>query len=125
MRPDLELWLVESRSRRVSFLHEAAARIGLSRVQVLGLRAEELASKEQFAKGASMVTARAVAISDLLLHGIPLLKSTGRLALMQSQKAPVDGLRPVVLGHGMSIADVREYSLGGGEGRRIVVLERA
>ena len=95
MRPELDLWLIESRGRRVSFLHEAAARVGLNRVRVLGSRAEELAPQEEFAKRASMVTARAVAVDDLLLHGIPLLKATGRLALMQSQKAPVEDLRPV------------------------------
>jgi 16S rRNA (guanine527-N7)-methyltransferase len=125
MRPDLDLWLIESRGRRVSFLHDATARIGLGRVRILGFRAEELASRSEFAKAASLVTGRAVAIEDLLSHGLPLLHATGRMALMQSQKMPVEGLQPVVSRYGMKVAEVHEYRLIGGEGRRIVVLGRA
>ena len=125
MRPDVDFWLIESRGRRASFLHEAAARTGLSQVRVHGLRAEELASQAEFSKGASMVTARAVAVDHLLLHGLPLLKPSGRMALMQSQRIPVESLQSVVSARAMTVTEVREYRLGGGEERRIVVLGRA
>jgi len=124
-RPDLEFWLVESRGRRVSFLQDATARIGLDKVQVMGSRAEELSGDSRLVGRARMVTGRAVAVEELIACGLPLLGPRGRLALMQSQKAPVESLPPAEGRAGLRVVDVREYRLGTGEARRIVVLERA
>ena len=44
VRPDIEVVLVESRQRRVSFLSAVVRELGLSGVRVLGGRAEHLAS---------------------------------------------------------------------------------
>ena len=124
-RPDLDLWLVESRVRRVSFLHEATARIGLDRVEVLASRIEHLALEPRFAGRARMITGRAISAEVLVSHGLPLLAPEGRFALMQSQKSPVEGaLRSAGPGR-FEVAEVREYRLSTGEGRRIVLLARA
>jgi len=124
-RPDLEFWLVESRGRRVSFLQDATARIGLDKVQVMGSRAEELSGDSRLVGRARMVTGRALAVEELIACGLPLLGPRGRLALMQSQKVPVESLPPAEGRAGLRVVDVREYRLGTGEARRIVVLERA
>lgn len=124
-RPDLEYWLVESRSRRVSFLHDAVARIGLPHARVLGIRLENLVRDDRFAGKAMLVTARAVAASELLGHGRLLMSRDGRLALMQSQRQALENMEPLAASHGLRLADVRTYRLGTGESRRIVVLARA
>jgi len=124
-RPDLDLWLVESRTRRVSFLSDATARIGLPRVAVLASRVEELARDDRFAGRARMVTGRAVAAEVLFSHGIPLLAPGGRLALMQSQRTPVEDALRSTAPHAFEVGDVREYRLSTGEDRRIVLLARA
>ena len=124
-RPDLDFWLVESRVRRVSFLHDAIARIGLPRVQVLASRVEDLAREDRFAGKARMVTGRAVAVETLASYGLPLLASGGRLALMQSQKTPVEAVLRSPGSECLGLAGVREYRLATGESRRIVLLARA
>jgi 16S rRNA (guanine527-N7)-methyltransferase len=57
LRPDCDVLLVESMARRAAFLTECVAELGLSRVQVLRGRAEDLARDVS----ADIVTARAVA----------------------------------------------------------------
>jgi 16S rRNA G527 N7-methylase RsmG len=109
----------------VSFLHDATARIGLPNVRILGSRAEALARDPRFRGKAELVTARALGIGELMECGLPLVSATGRMALMQSQRGPLDALLPALREGGMRIAAMHEYHLGTGEARRIVTLARA
>lgn len=124
VRPDLECWLIESRQRRLSFLYEVKARVGLEAVRIVGSRAEELAEGGDFARRASLVTARAVAVEDLIACGLPLLRADGRILVMQSQKGSLDRILQMVDAATLRISNVKEYRLIDGEPRRIVVLSR-
>jgi len=62
LRPDLDMVLVESRTRRIEWLSRAAAALGLERVRILGSRLEQV---EAFP--ASVISARAFAPLDRLL----------------------------------------------------------
>jgi 16S rRNA (guanine527-N7)-methyltransferase len=125
VRPDLEYWLIESRQRRVSFLHEVKARVGLRGARVVNSRAEELAGRPDFAGRASLVTARAVSLEDLLKWGHPLMSADGCIVAMQSQKLSLDRVQSAAGAVDLRILEVREYRLIDGEGRRIVILGRA
>jgi 16S rRNA (guanine527-N7)-methyltransferase len=83
-RPDLRVELVEPLQRRVAFLAEAVAELGLAdRVVVVRGRAEEPAVRDQVGD-APWVTARAVAPLDRLVRWcLPLLGPGGRLALIK------------------------------------------
>jgi 16S rRNA (guanine527-N7)-methyltransferase len=87
-RPDLRVDLVEPLLRRVEFLHDAVATLGLGeQVRVLRGRAEDPAIVEA-AGAASWVTARAVAPLDRLVKWcLPLLAADGRLALLKGASA--------------------------------------
>lgn len=122
--PELECWLVESRRRKASFLHESRAHLGLDRVTVLEARAESLGLDPRFAGRARSVTARALAPETLLDAGTPLLGPGGRLLIMDSRRRPIDRLDSMGNQRGFRVAYVREYDLSTGEGRRIVALER-
>lgn len=94
MNPDLDVTIIETLGKRVTFLHELTLSLGLD-VTILHQRAEEcLDQRESF----DIVTARAVANMPLLCElCIPLVKVGGRFIvmkglsgkeeLMQSQKA--------------------------------------
>lgn len=79
-RPDLTITLVEPLLRRTSFLDEVVAELGLTRVEVLRGRADDLHGRRTF----DVVTSRAVAPLDRLLGwSMPLVSPTGALVAMK------------------------------------------
>jgi 16S rRNA (guanine527-N7)-methyltransferase len=87
-RPDLSLDLVEPLLRRVEFLNEVVAALGMSdQVRVVRGRADEPLVRELVGE-ARWVTARAVAPLDRLVRWcLPLLGTDGRLALLKGSSA--------------------------------------
>ncbi len=84
MLPDREVVLVEPMERRVAWLEEAAAAVGLDNVTVKRGRAEEVAGVLK----ADALTARAVASIDKLVKWcLPLLSETGHMALLKGRTA--------------------------------------
>lgn len=83
-RPDLRVTLVEPLLRRTTFLAEAVDRLGLSNVEVVRGRAEELHGSREF----SVVTSRAVApLGRLLDWSMPLVRRGGALVAMKGASA--------------------------------------
>jgi 16S rRNA (guanine527-N7)-methyltransferase len=77
-RPDLSITLIEPMERRVVWLQDEIARLGLERVVVRRARAEDVG--ERF----DVVTARAVgALKNLLPIVVPLVRPGGSIALMK------------------------------------------
>lgn len=86
-RPDLRMTLLEPLERRVTFLSEAVADLGLSNVTVVRGRAEEQAGR----LSAQLVTARAVAPLDRLARWcLPLTAPGGRLIAMKGSSAQTE-----------------------------------
>lgn len=86
-RPDLKVILLEPLARRVDFLNEVVAELGLSdRVQVLRGRAEEIKSPL-----AEVVTARAVAaLAKLVPWCWPLAVEGGQLLFLKGEQAEAE-----------------------------------
>ena len=83
-RPDLQLTLIEPLLRRVTFLHEAIARLQLTNVEVVRARAEDLHGRRRF----PVVTSRAVAPLDRLSTWcLPLVELGGRMVAMKGASA--------------------------------------
>ncbi|MGC4109848.1 MAG: 16S rRNA (guanine(527)-N(7))-methyltransferase RsmG [Nocardioides sp.] len=84
VRPDLHVTLVEPMARRVAFLEEACARLGLPDVQIARTRAERWKPDA----GYDVVTARALApLSRLLGWSMPLVGEGGELLAMKGSSA--------------------------------------
>lgn len=82
-RPDVEFVLIEPMERRVAWLQESVARLGLDNVEVVRARAEEarLPALDQ-------LTARAVrAFAALVPLAVPLLRPGGELLLLKGAGA--------------------------------------
>lgn len=87
VRPDLQIALVEPLARRVDWLDEVVADLGID-VRVDRGRAEEAAVRRRW-EGADVVTARAVApLARLAGWALPLLRNGGRLLAMKGASAP-------------------------------------
>ncbi len=97
VRPDLKITLLEPLARRVDYLNEVIADLGLSdRVDVVRGRAEEPAAKKL---SADVVTGRAVAsLSKLISWCWPLVKPGGQILMIKGQTATeeVEAALPVL-----------------------------
>jgi 16S rRNA (guanine527-N7)-methyltransferase len=86
-RTDLRLTLIEPMARRVAFLEEACAELGLDHVEVVRGRAEEGRSGGRY----DVVTARALApLPRLLEWGMPLVGQGGSLLAMKGSSAATE-----------------------------------
>ncbi len=82
--PTVRWTLVESSARKVAFLQRVSRETGLSNVQVICSRIDELSN--EYNSAYDVVTARSVAgIPTLLEWGIRFLKPTGRFVLWKGQ----------------------------------------
>lgn len=115
-RPDVSFTLIEPMERRVAWLEEQVSSLGLSNVEVVRARAEEVKLSEPL----DQVTARAVsALRKLLPITAPLLRAGGELVLLKGagaqgeidaaakelRKYRVDNPEVLVLGEG-TLAEV-------------------
>lgn len=108
-RPDLQVVLVEPLARRVDWLAEVVADLGLD-VRVDRGRVEEAAVRRRW-EGADVVTARAVApLHRLAGWALPLLRTGGLLLAVKGASAPEEIARDAVA--------VRK--LGGGDPRIVL-----
>ena len=83
-RPDLRVTLIEPTARRVRFLEEAIATLGLGQVRIQRARAGELPDDDRY----DTVTARAVAPLDRLAQWcVPLIRSGGMLLALKGESA--------------------------------------
>jgi 16S rRNA (guanine527-N7)-methyltransferase len=86
-RPDLSIELLEPLQRRVVFLHEVVATLGLDNVRVARGRAED----KRDPAGVDVVTARAVApLSRLAGWSLPLLRPGGSLIALKGSQASAE-----------------------------------
>jgi 16S rRNA (guanine527-N7)-methyltransferase len=91
-RPDLEVVLLEPMARRVTWLRDTVAELGLSTTVARG-RAEQREIRNEW-RGADVVTARAVApLARLAGWGLPLLRPGGRLLAMKGASAAEEVIR--------------------------------
>jgi 16S rRNA (guanine527-N7)-methyltransferase len=92
VRPDLEVVLCDSDQKRSGFLAHVAALLGLERVRVAPVRAEDMGrapgSREAFDAAVSRATAPPPVLCELCL---PLLRTGGQLAALVRDAAAAAG----------------------------------
>jgi len=123
LRPDLELLLIDSRRKRVSFLLDAIRAVGLPNTRALELRAEDAAKDAALAASGAVVIARALRLDAFVALGVPLLAAHGRLIAMHTP-AVARAAGAVAEAHGLQVVATREYALADGVQRAIFVLAR-
>lgn len=86
-RPDVEFVLIEPMERRVMWLEEQVAALGLTNVEVVRARGEEWSGRGTL----DAVTARAVsALRTLIPVTAPLVRDGGELVLLKGANAPAE-----------------------------------
>ncbi len=121
-RPDVSWTLVEPMERRVAWLSEQVDHLGLTNVDVLRSRAEDVRRTDGF----DIVTARAVsALRTLIPITAPLVRDGGELTLLKGQNATneIDAAQKQI--KKFRLSDVRVEVLGEGVLTEITRVVRA
>lgn len=115
-RPDLQIVLIESLLRRVSFLTECVQELGIGdRVSVVRARAEEIAGRAPTEGGIDVVTARAVApLGTIAQWAAPLVREGGELLAIKGASAheELDRDGDALIATGFIDGRVREVGYG-------------
>lgn len=86
-RPDLSMTLVEADHNKAAFLVQACAKLGLSDVDVIAKRAEELGQEPRFREAFDLAVARALAPMPTVVElCLPLVRVGGRLLAQKTNK---------------------------------------
>ena len=110
-RPDVSFVLIEPMERRVAWLNEQVAELGLDNVVVLRARAEDARIDDPL----DQVTARAVsAFRKLLPLTAPLLRDGGELVLMKGAAAPAEVEAATKEIRKYKVTDIEVLTLGEG-----------
>ena len=85
--PNLKVTLMDSLNKRVDFLHEVIARLGLSQIDAIHGRAEDYAKPGQLREKYDLCVSRAVAnLSVLAEYCLPYVKVGGKFISYKSEK---------------------------------------
>jgi len=125
-RPDLDLTLIDSLNKRITFLEHLSSEIGVP-LTALHLRAEEAGRKKELREQFDVVCARGVAKIYLLCeYCLPLLKKGGKLVCMKGPQ-PDDEIKEAkraISELGGSLKEVKRFSLPDESGRSLVIIEK-
>ena len=125
MRPDLRLTLIDSLNKRVEFLNETAAKLGIS-ASALHLRAED-AGRGELREAFAVVTARAVSrLPVLCAYCLPLVRVGGVFLAMkggdcaEELRAAYTAIKTL----GGKTERAVEYALPCGDRRTLVIIRK-
>ena len=86
-KPNVEIVLLDSLSKRVEFLKKVAAELNLENVTCVHWRAEDLARQNNFRESFDLVTARAVARLNIIAeYCLPFVKIGGTFAALKGRQ---------------------------------------
>lgn len=90
VRPDIAVTLVEADSGKAAFLVQACARLGLTDVEVLARRAEDVGHDARYRESFDVAVARALApLPTLVELCLPLVRIGGKLLAQKTDKEEV------------------------------------
>lgn len=126
--PSLSLTLLDSLQKRLSWLEEVAAELGLSHVTTCHARAEEQAMVEGYRDSFDIATARAVADLRFLAElCLPYVKVGGLFLSMKSTQSDqeIEESKACITFMGGQIADIIDYTIPGTNVQhRMILIEK-
>ncbi len=126
IRPDLQLILLDSLEKRLNFLRNLSARLGIDAV-TLHARAEEAGRDPKHREKYDVATSRAVAAMGVLAeYCLPLVKVGGVLLALKGssgRQEAEDGKRAIELCGGR-VEQIHDYALPNGDPRTLVIVRK-
>lgn len=123
--PELQITIVDSLKKRITFLETIVEELGLSGVSLYHDRAETFGQNKQFRASFDFVTARAVARMSVLSElCLPLLKKEGTFIAMKAAHAPeeLDDATAAIGKLGGKVRETYSFELPEDAGERTIIL---
>lgn len=115
--PNLYVTAIDSTGKKIRFVEQAAAKMGLTNLRAIQVRANELGHKSEFRHSFPLVTARAVASADVLIRETAgLISRNGELVIYRTptQAEPeAEWLRSLKKAPAFELTDTLELPGGG------------
>lgn len=126
-RSDVNITAVDSTAKRIRYVNETASTLGLSNVNAVAARAEELGKDVRFREKYDVCTARAVASLNVLCeYCLPLVKVGGTFVAMKANaKEETEAAKKAISVLGGKIKQIKELRLPFSDSERtIIVIEK-
>lgn len=126
--PNWNITMLDSLNKRVQFLNEVIARLGLKKITAIHGRAEDAARKEELRENYDLCVSRAVArLSTLSEYCLPFVKKNGYFVAYKSEKTESELAEAAhalsVLG-GQIMRETDFYLPGSDIFRKLIVIEK-
>lgn len=126
--PKLRITMLDSLNKRVTFLNEVIARLGLEDITALHGRAEDAARKREFRESYDLCVSRAVAkLSTLAEYCLPFVKKNGYFIPYKSEKTESElaEAKRALSVLGGRVAKEADFCLPGSDMyRKLIVIEK-
>lgn len=124
MRSNIQLTLLDSLKKRLTFLEEVLKLLGL-KANLAHARAEDGGRNTELRQKFDFATARAVAQLNVLAeYCIPYLKENGRFIALKGPGEELSSASNAISVLGGEFEDIKEYSLPSGDKRVIVIVRK-
>jgi 16S rRNA (guanine527-N7)-methyltransferase len=121
VRPDVDVTLLDSRERSISFLGEVIRSLPLTRAQTVAMRADDAARTPSMCGSYGLVTSRAVRLDHVLPAAKLLISPGGRIVSMQVPKTTETMAQSLAAEAGVVFRELLDYRLPDGDPRRLVI----
>ncbi|MGX7204516.1 16S rRNA (guanine(527)-N(7))-methyltransferase RsmG [Enterococcus pingfangensis] len=125
--PELEITIVDSLNKRITFLTTLVEALQLDGVQLYHDRAETFGQNPEFREAFDFVTARAVARLNVLTElCLPLVKKNGYFFALKAAKSEEEltEARPAIALLGGKLIQAEDVSLPNGDTRHIITVQK-
>ncbi|MBM7712074.1 16S rRNA (guanine(527)-N(7))-methyltransferase RsmG [Enterococcus xiangfangensis] len=125
--PELEITIVDSLNKRITFLTTLVEALQLEGVQLYHDRAETFGQNPEFREAFDFVTARAVARLNVLTElCLPLVKKNGYFFALKAAKSEEEltEARPAIALLGGKLIQAEDVSLPNGDTRHIITVQK-
>ncbi|MCI8816118.1 MAG: 16S rRNA (guanine(527)-N(7))-methyltransferase RsmG [Angelakisella sp.] len=126
LRPDIQITLLDSLQKRLTFLEEVCGQLGIQ-AELLHARAEDAGRDPARRERYDVATSRAVAGMDLLAeYCLPLVRPGGVLLALKGSGGAAESQAGAAMVErcGGTLRAVKEYALPSGDRRTLVVVEK-
>ncbi|SKA14209.1 16S rRNA m(7)G-527 methyltransferase [Pilibacter termitis] len=128
LAPNIQLTIVDSLNKRITFLTELAKKLELEQVQFVHARAEDFGQDKKFREQFDLVVARAVARMSVLSElCLPLAKKGGKFIALKASKSEeeLQEAKKAIATLGGKLGKIEQYNLATtNEQRTIIEIEK-
>ena len=127
IRKDLDVTMLDSLNKRIGFLNDVIAELGLKNIKAVHSRAEDAGKNPKFREKFDIATARAVAdLAVLAEYALPFVKVGGYFVALKgnSPKEEIESAKKAIREMGGEIEETKEVVLPSGINHCLVIIRK-